>query len=58
MKKLEYICMAIVFALAGLSAMTWYGNGGHTWFWQVITMMWIAYAFIFRREFDKNNNDK
>lgn len=52
MKNLEYYCMAIVFAMAGLSAVAWFGNEVYAWFWQVVTMMWVVYAFMLKRQLD------
>ena len=45
MKKVQYALMGIGFVCAGLSAMMFYGQGFHTWIWQVITMIWIGDGF-------------
>lgn len=53
MKNLEYYCMALVFLVAGISALTWFGSGFHTWVWQVSLMMWIGLAYTYKRRLDK-----
>jgi hypothetical protein len=53
MKKAQYVCMAIAFIFAGLSAMMWYGEGFHTWCWQVATMIWIADGYLKQKTIDK-----
>jgi uncharacterized membrane protein len=53
LKNLEYGCMAVVFLMAGLSAYMFYGSGLDRWVWQVVLMMWIGHAFMFRRQIDK-----
>jgi len=46
MKIIQYYLMALGFICAGLSAMMFYGDGFHTWCWQLITMVWIIDGFI------------
>lgn len=53
MKYLDYACMAVVFILAAISAMCWFGQGVNTWFWQVTTMGWIVYGFMQKFLLDK-----
>ena len=53
MKKVQYALMGIGFVCAGLSAMMWYGQGFHTWCWQIVTMIWIADGFIKQKHIDK-----
>jgi uncharacterized membrane protein len=53
MKKLQYALMAIVFLIAGLSAMMWYGEGFDRWSWQICTMMWVADSFLKSKQIDK-----
>ncbi len=53
MKNLEYICMAIVFVMAAISLVMWYGKGVHFWIWQFNAMMWVGVAFLQKRRLDK-----
>ena len=49
MKTLDFIqlfCLATVFAMAGISAIFWYGHGFNTWCWQVLTMIYSGELFI------------
>ena len=57
MKNLEYICMAVIFAVAGISAAMWVGEGVHTWIWQVNLMIWVGLAFIYKKRLDKYTNE-
>jgi len=57
MKKVTYISMAIAFIMAGISAMMFYGQGFHTWFWQIIVMIWVAYSYYLQKTIDNNNYD-
>jgi hypothetical protein len=53
MKTAQYILMAMAFLFAGLSAMMFWGQGFHTWCWQIICMMWIFDSFLKQRRIDK-----
>lgn len=53
MKKVQYALMAMGFITAGLSAMMWYGNGFHTWIWQVTCMIWIGDGYFKQKTIDK-----
>ena len=53
MKKVQYALMGIGFVCAGLSAMMFYGQGFHTWIWQIITMIWIGDGFFKQKTIDK-----
>jgi hypothetical protein len=54
-KNLEKICMAVAFLMAGASAMMWYGQGVHTWLWQIIVMIWVAISYFKQKQIDKLN---
>jgi hypothetical protein len=53
MKKVQYALMGIGFVCAGLSAMMWYGQGFHTWCWQIVTMIWIGDGFFKQKTIDR-----
>ena len=53
MKNLDYICMAVAFVTAGISAMMWYGSGVHTWIWQLVCMIWIANSYFQTKRLEK-----
>jgi hypothetical protein len=54
-KNLERICMLVAFLTAGLSAMMWYGEGIHTWMWQIIVMIWIVVSYLKQKQIEKLN---
>jgi len=45
--------MAIVFVMAAISLVMWYGKGVHFWIWQFNAMMWVGVAFLQKRRLDK-----
>lgn len=55
MKNFEYICMAIVFVVTGLSL----GISLHTEspcaLWQANVMWWVGLAFVYKKRLDKLN---
>lgn len=53
MRTFDYICMAIAFFFAALSAMVFWEQGFHAWIWQVISMIWIFNCFMKQRTIDK-----
>ena len=55
MKNLEYICMAIVFVMAAISLVMWFGHGFATWIWQFNLMVWVALAFVYKKRLDASN---
>ena len=57
-KTLYYCGLAIVFVMAGLSAIMFYGQGFATWCWQVLTMFYVAKTFVLSYKLDKlDTND-
>ena len=46
MKTFQLISLGIIFAMAGLSAMMFYGHGFATWCWQLITMSLLFRLFM------------
>lgn len=58
MNKFQLACMAIAFLFAGLSAMMFWGQGFHTWCWQIVCMIWIANTFAAERKLAKFQTDK
>lgn len=53
MKNVQYALMGIGFLCAGLSAMMFWGQGFHTWIWQIVTMIWIADGFFKQKHIEK-----
>ena len=52
---IEKILMGLAFIFAALSAMMFWGQGFHTWIWQVITMIWIFNCYIKQKQIDRFN---
>ena len=53
MKNFEYICMAIVFVVTGLSLGISLHLGTPTALWQANLMFWIGVAFFYKKRLDK-----
>ena len=52
MNFIEKLTMVMVFVLAGLSAIMWYGEGFHNWFWQLVVMAWVVVAYLKQKQID------